>query len=76
MRGNSGTQYKSNFRVIGKGNGYAWQNTATGFVSNVTYQTYEDAEAAIKKIGELPVKAAEADGFAKQAEGAGLGQSL
>ena len=48
MRGDAGIQYKTNLRVIKVGDKWAWQNTATGYVSAGRFDTYEQAEAAAK----------------------------
>lgn len=50
MRGNSGTQYKHNLRVIGIGDKYTWQNTANGYVSPARFDTYEQAAKAADEM--------------------------
>lgn len=44
MYGNAGQSKVGNFIVIKQGNLWHWMNQATGHVSNVGYETYEQAD--------------------------------
>lgn len=46
MYGNTGASTTGNLIVIRRGNLWHWMNQATGHISNVGYNTYEEAEAA------------------------------
>jgi hypothetical protein len=53
MHGGAHIQYKHNLKVIGVGHKYAWQNTATSYISKERFATAAEAQAAIdKQVGE------------------------
>jgi hypothetical protein len=54
MYGSTGASTTGNLIVIRKGNLWHWMNQATGHVSNVGYNTYDEAEAAAAALRANP----------------------